>query len=215
MSKLVKCKSCGAEIAKSAKVCPSCGAKRKKHTVLGVFLTIFGIFLIVSVFGGDSDGPKKVDDLSNHEQVSGQSEQDGADDQGNEQDKFFVGDTVQLNGINVKLIGVHESDGSQFMKPTEGNSFVTFEAEIDNQSDKEIAVSSMMMFSAYFDEYAANLSIGAITDSGKTQLDGSVAAGKKMTGIVGYEAPSDWKVAEIHITPDFWAGDDIVFEYTK
>jgi len=30
MSKLVKCKTCGAEIAKDSKNCPSCGAKNKK-----------------------------------------------------------------------------------------------------------------------------------------------------------------------------------------
>jgi len=30
MSKLVKCKVCGSEIASSAKACPSCGAKNKK-----------------------------------------------------------------------------------------------------------------------------------------------------------------------------------------
>lgn len=30
MSKLIKCKTCGAEIAKNAKACPQCGAKNKK-----------------------------------------------------------------------------------------------------------------------------------------------------------------------------------------
>ena len=30
MSKMIKCKHCGQEIAKSAKVCPSCGGKNKK-----------------------------------------------------------------------------------------------------------------------------------------------------------------------------------------
>ncbi|NOW20903.1 rubrerythrin [Clostridium saccharobutylicum] len=30
MSKMIKCKTCGADIASSAKTCPSCGAKNKK-----------------------------------------------------------------------------------------------------------------------------------------------------------------------------------------
>lgn len=214
MAKLVKCKSCGAEIAKSAKACPSCGAKRKKHTVLGVILLILGISLIAAAIGGGEDKPKKVDNTGVSGQID-QAEKQDTETQAPKQEKFFLGDTVQLNGINVKLIDVHESTGSQFMKPTDGNVFVTFELEFDNQSGKEIAVSSLMMFTAYFDDYSANISIGAITDSGKTQLDGSIAAGKKMSGVVGYEAPADWKVAEIHITPDFWAGDDIIFEYSK
>lgn len=57
-SKIIQCKTCGAEIAKNAKVCPSCGAKNKRGKKKWVFLII--ILLIVVVFfaavmgGGDS-----------------------------------------------------------------------------------------------------------------------------------------------------------------
>lgn len=56
MAKLVKCKTCGKEIAKSAKTCPYCGAKRKGHPVLGVFLAIFGIMLFMAGIGGAAGG---------------------------------------------------------------------------------------------------------------------------------------------------------------
>ena len=52
--KMINCKTCGNEIAKSAKVCPHCGAKQKKHTIWGVFLVIFGIILISSAIGGNN-----------------------------------------------------------------------------------------------------------------------------------------------------------------
>ena len=62
MGKLVKCKTCGEEIAKNAKFCPKCGAKRKKHTVLGILLVIIGVFLFVGAFGAanspDEGNPK-------------------------------------------------------------------------------------------------------------------------------------------------------------
>lgn len=47
MAKLTKCKTCGADMAKSAKVCPSCGAKnpRKKLKKLIIFLVIVGIIV--------------------------------------------------------------------------------------------------------------------------------------------------------------------------
>lgn len=54
MSKMVKCKTCGEEIAKSAKVCPKCGAKRKRHTFLGIILAILGLLLIMAAVGGNS-----------------------------------------------------------------------------------------------------------------------------------------------------------------
>lgn len=61
MDKLVKCKSCGEEIAKNAKVCPHCGAKQKKPVVLGVVLVIIGIILLVAAFGEISDKPHSAD----------------------------------------------------------------------------------------------------------------------------------------------------------
>ena len=55
MSKMMTCRTCGANIAKSAKTCPHCGAKRKKHTVLGTILTVLGVLLIIGALGGNPD----------------------------------------------------------------------------------------------------------------------------------------------------------------
>lgn len=55
-SKLKKCKSCGAEIAKSAKTCPSCGAKNKKPFYTKVwFWVIIVFFLIIAISAGSSN----------------------------------------------------------------------------------------------------------------------------------------------------------------
>lgn len=59
MEKLVNCKVCGAEIAKSAKTCPKCGAKQKKHTLLVVVCVLIGLSLIGRVFGGDKTSGNK------------------------------------------------------------------------------------------------------------------------------------------------------------
>lgn len=54
--KLTTCKACGAQIAKSAKTCPQCGAKnKKKHVFLGIVLCFFGIMLIAAGMGGGSE----------------------------------------------------------------------------------------------------------------------------------------------------------------
>lgn len=54
-SKLKQCKSCGAEIAKSAKTCPQCGARNKRGKVLPVILIILGFVLLASCIGSLSD----------------------------------------------------------------------------------------------------------------------------------------------------------------
>ena len=168
------------------------------------------ILALIGVFGaiaGNSDDPQKIGTVSNAPTPTESSS--------NQEDVFRVGDVVSLNGVNVTLLSVNEDGGNQFLKPNSGNVFVVLEFDIDNQSDSEIAVSSLMSFSAYFDDYSTNISIGAMTTSNKSQLDGSVAAGRKMTGVVGYEVPDDWNKVEIRFTPDFWSGKDIIFEYEK
>lgn len=115
----------------------------------------------------------------------------------------------------VTLVNVSESTGGNYMTPEDGKVFLLCEFEIENDSDHEIGVSSMLSFSAYVDGYTTNLDLGATVSSDKPQLDGSVAAGKKMNGIVGYSVDQQWSEIEIRFTPDFWSGKEIVFSYSK
>lgn len=212
MAKMVKCKTCGEEIAKSAKVCPKCGAKQKKHTVLGVILVIFGILLIAAAIGGGGDDsePKKVGSSK-----PAQSQEENKSTAEPEKTTFGVGEQVSLNDVVVTMNSVTESSGSQFNKPTDGNTFILCEFTIENNSEKDLAVSSLMCFETYVDDYSTSMSLSAMLESDNSQLDGTVAAGKKMNGVIGYEAPSDWKEIEVRFTPDFWRGKDITFVYSK
>lgn len=127
----------------------------------------------------------------------------------------MIGEAADLKNVVVTLTDVWESTGSQFNTPTSGNVFVLCEFEIENNTQSEINVSSLMSFSAYCDDYSLNYSLGAAMERGnKNQLDGQIAAGKKMNGVIGYEVPTDWKELEIHFTPDVWFGNDIVFVAT-
>lgn len=129
---------------------------------------------------------------------------------------FKLGDSVELKNVIVKFISVTESTGSQYNKPDEGNVFLLCEFEITNNSKEDLAVSSIMSFEAYCDDYTCEYSIGALMEKGsKDQLDGSVAAGKKMKGVVGYEVPANWKELEIQYTLNILYDDKIVFIATN
>lgn len=126
--------------------------------------------------------------------------------------EYNPGDTAELDDISVTFIGVTESTGSDFFLPEEGNVFLLCEFEIVNNSNKELAVSSMMSFDAYCDDTAISLSISALSIKGnKNQLDGTVAAGKKMQGVVGYEVPADWTELEIQYTPNTFGSNKLTF----
>ena len=129
---------------------------------------------------------------------------------------FKLGEVVELDGVTVSLISVDKSKGSQFNKPADENEFVLCEFEISNNSTEELSVSSMLSFEAYCDDYACEYSISALMEKGsKDQLDGSVAPGKKMKGVIGYEVSKDWNTIEIQYTPDIWTGSKIVFIATN
>ena len=197
-SKLTNCKVCGAEVAKSASSCPKCGAKmKKKNPLLGILLIIFGFAMIGIAFGGGGEG----DAGSSSSAASSQ-----------EQTVFGVGDQVALNDVVVTFNGVTESRGTEFNRPGDGNVFLVCEFTIENNSAQDVNVSSMLCFEAYVDDYTASMSLSAmVLDANKAQLDGTVAAGKKMNGIIGYEVSSEWKELEVRFTPDFWAQKDITF----
>lgn len=206
-NQLTVCKACGQQIAKSAKTCPNCGAKNKKLHPLLIVLVVFCVLVVIIAASGSSDEPKKVENAGTNKVESSVENKEEANN-----NEFHVGDTAELKDVLVTLVDVSESNGSQFNTPTDGNVFVICEFEITNNSNQEIAVSSMMSFDAYCDDYACTYSLGAMLEKdNKNQLDGTVAAGKKLNGVVGYEVPTDWKELEVRFTPDFWSGKDIVF----
>ncbi|MDY3928024.1 MAG: DUF5067 domain-containing protein [Clostridia bacterium] len=74
----------------------------------------------------------------------------------------------------------------------------------------------MLSYDAYCDDYVCTSGIAALLEKGnENQLDGTVAAGKKFNGVVGYEVPSEWKNIEIHFTPDFWSNKNFIFVAEK
>lgn len=215
MAKMVKCKTCGADIAKTAKVCPNCGAKQ--HTAalsVCAIITVLTIFACIGILaGGGSGEPKKVGD-SNPTQSQGAKSTETSSAEP-EKTSFGVGEQVSLNDVIVTLNSVVENNGSQLNKPSAGNVFILCEFTIENNSERDLGISSIMCFEAYVDGYSTSMSLSATIESDKNQLDGAVAAKRKMNGVIGYETAADWSEIEIRFTPDFWSGKDITFIYSK
>lgn len=72
MSKMVKCKTCGADIASNAKTCPSCGAKNKNrgNVKLGLILIIVGGIVFIAGIAGSGDNGNTTSPTPNNEVVS-------------------------------------------------------------------------------------------------------------------------------------------------
>ena len=211
------CKHCKTPIPKDAKVCPNC---RKKQGGVGkwIIIGVIVVILLAALFGGGDDKPKKVENskVESTQQDEKKSEEPKTDVNTEEvKDIFEVGETAELNDVQVTLLSYKESKGSEYNKPSDGNVFLMAEFEIVNNSDSEMNVSSVMSFEAYADDYSLNYSFGALMDNEDRQMDGTIAAGKKMKGYIGYEVPKDWSTVEIHFTDEVWSNNKFRFEIKK
>lgn len=197
------------------------GKEKKKGSCLKTILIVIAVIVVLGVIGsifGEEEKPEKVADVNTDtqtEEPSNETETEPEEDS-EEQTVFKQGEVAEMNDVQVTLMGYEESTGSEFNTPAEGNVFVLANFEIANNSDSELSISSALSFEAYADDYALNYSFGALmekTDS--TQLDGTIAPGKKMNGWIGYEVPADWSNIEIHFTDNVWSSNKFVFEITK
>lgn len=222
MEKMVKCKACGQEIAKSARTCPNCGAKQKKSIgkTIGIALAVVIVIGAIAAAAGKDDKPKKVESGQNPSSSQGTNQDTNQDttQSSEEQSTFGVGDKVEYNGVYVTLNSVKEISGGEYLAPEEGKMYVSCEFTIENESKDELNISSIMCFDAYVDDIVTDMSMGAsmaAEEGGLDGLDGTIAAGKKMHGVIGYEVPKDWSEIEVHFNPDAWGGKDFVFAYKK
>ena len=172
-----------------------------------------GIAVALQQYYGESETKEAA---SEKDDTSDQADSEETETQTEEKDTFGIGEVAEMNDIQVTMVNYTESEGSEYNKPSDGNEFVLVEFEIANNSDSEMTVSSMASFEAYADDYALNYSLNAAVDNqDSNQLDGTIAAGKKMNGVIGYEVPKDWKNLEIHFTDNVWSSNKFKFEITR
>lgn len=214
---IAKCKKCGAAFKRKAPVIqeemitPQKKQRKKGGGCLKVVLIVFIVLIALGVIGTlFSNEPKKV---GNKNMGEGAEQSEEKEDE--KTDVFSVGETAELNDVQVTMTDYKESTGTEWNSPSGGNVFVLIEFEIANNSSEELAISSALSFEAYADDYALNYALNAMMDNEQTQLDGNIASGKKMRGWIGYEVPENWKNLEIHFADNVWVGNKFKFNISK
>lgn len=184
---------------------------KNKKKMRGIISIVFIIIVIAAIGNMNNDKPKAVDTTNGSNNTATSAPTKEA-----EKTEFAVGETVSLSDVLATLVSVTASEGSNILKPADGKVFLLCEFNIENNSSKDLAISSMLSFEAYCDDYSITQSLSGLMEKGdKSQLDGSIAAGKKMNGVIAYEVPADWKELEIKFTPDVWSNKNIKFVATN
>ncbi|MEW8997910.1 MAG: DUF4352 domain-containing protein [Thermoanaerobacter sp.] len=178
------------------------------------WLIVIIVIGAIASAGGEDKPRKEEPAVTTGEQTQGQPQeqtQERTQEQGQaaEQPKeetpefFKIGETAVTKKVKATITEMEKSEGDEFNKPADGHEFVLLHMTIENVSDQEIVVSSMLSFNAYVDDNAINENLAAqISKDGAKTMDGTIAAGKKLTGTLAYEVPKDWKKLEIHFKSD-------------
>ena len=128
---------------------------------------------------------------------------------------YGIGETGALNDLSATLVGVSESTGAEYTKPDEGKVFVLCEFELENNSGQNVSVNSLVSFDVYVDGYAVEPEYMTSFITDKPSLSGDIAPGKKMSGVVCFQASTDWAESEVRFKPDYLGNAEMVFVATK
>ena len=117
-----------------------------------------------------------------------------------------IGDIVEIRKLRVSYLSCEDDKSdNMFIKPKEGNKYITASFEFENLGDSDQFVSSLD-FNCYADGASCN-SAHFRDDS----LSATMSAGRKAKGTVTFEVPRDAVAVEIEFSPNIWSDERAVF----
>lgn len=189
MEKLTKCTACNADVAKGAKVCPSCGAKIKKPFYKKWWVWAIAAVVVIAIAsssGGSGD-------------VTVQNEQ-GQTKTSQTEKTVNVGDVITTEDfeICIKSVETRTRVGSQYINttPSEGGIYVVVNWEYKNITDKPISSFSCPSIK--------------ISDSNDVKYDSDISA----TSYYATEVDLDTKTLS-DLNPAIKVADADVFEISE
>ena len=172
---------------------------------LALFVAVVLCFCLVACAVVD-DSPVKETGAGNNK----------SDSQNEEKELVFgLNETAVFSDLKFTATELKESNGDDFFNPEEGNVFVGIKFTIENISEEEQSISSLLMFEGYVDDIKCSYSISASCVFDEGTLDGSVAPGKKLVGWYALEVPNDWSNIELQVQSSWLSNSSAKFVFTK
>ncbi|GAB6154600.1 hypothetical protein JCM17380_33500 [Desulfosporosinus burensis] len=115
-----------------------------------------------------------------------------------------LGETFKLGNLQYKINSVRtfDGDGDVEKSPRQGNTFLLVDLTIENQGNADAEVRSMLGFKLRDNTgKSQSFSIGAAL-AVKDAIDGTIKAGEKMSGELGYEVLKGAQTFELVVIPD-------------
>ena len=124
---------------------------------------------------------------------------------------YGVGETAVCDDYKITAESLnYVSSSNQFIQPDAGKKFIEVVLLIENTSDSELNVSSLLNFDAYLDDMAIDMDIMGQSASENGTMDGTVASGKKLRGSLCYQVPENWSKLEVNVNLDLFSKEEVV-----
>ncbi len=181
-----------------------------------VVVVIGGIGSAVAGTKNRSNSPNSDNSVNSSSIVSDFSVVDSTKSDTEQATIYGLGETAKAKSFSLTAnsVNVVKSD-NQFVQPDEGNEYVEVEFVLENTSDSDIVVSSVLNCNAYVDGFAVSEDLSAGVAAGSDSFNGTVASGKKLKGCLFYELSTDWNELEIDISIGLSKEDEVKFVFTK
>ncbi len=128
---------------------------------------------------------------------------------------YNLNESAVFKDLKFTATEIKESYGEEFFEPEQGNVYVGVKFDIENISDEEQTVSTLLLFEGYVDDVKTEYSIGAAMAFDDGTLDGSVAPGKKLVGWYALEVPENWSNIELHVQSAWLSNNVAKFVFSK
>lgn len=128
---------------------------------------------------------------------------------------FGINETAAFSTLKITANEIKQSEGDGFFVPEAGKVFVGVKFTIENISDEEQTISSLLMFEGYVNDVKCAYSFNAACAFDEGTLDGSLAPGKKLVGWYALEVPADWSTIELDVQHDILSNNPAKFVFTK
>ena len=222
----MKCPNCGTET--NAKFCENCGTpleqnqaqsestaqqnaipimpvNAKKPIFKKWWFWLIIVVVIACIAVNANKNPTKETSGNNSSQAASSSAKE----------TFGLNDTAVFKELKITANELKESTGTQYIKPADGKIFVGVNFTIENTSDKDQAISSILLFDAYIDGVKCDYSVSAAMNFSDGTLDGTVSPGKKLVGWYSVEVPKDWKELELQVKSSWLSSSKATFVFNK
>lgn len=177
--------------------------KPKKSIFKRWWFWVIVIIIIFIAFGEGNNKPKKVAESKPTTAASTQPEK-------SKTQIFKIGDVVKLKDYKVTVNKIRTDNGGEISKPKDGDQYLYVDCTIENISNEQKSISSVMMFKV--EDSDGRSYEQTIPEHQNGQLDGNVSAGQKMTGEYVCEVPQGKTGLKLVFDGSLFTGGQIIVQ---